>query len=96
MCSSDLSALRANELINIGAGEEFSIRYFAEEICALVGYDPKLIAYDESRYVGARSKCLTIDRLKVAMPDLKPTPLRSGLQSTIQWFMENKASVLHA
>ena len=94
-CALRVSATHANELINIGAGEEFSIRSFAEEICALIDYDPEQIVYDRSRYVGARSKCLLIDRLKAAMPGLTPTPLRIGLQGTIKWFLENQTTVLH-
>jgi GDP-L-fucose synthase len=94
-CAVEITESCSNEIINIGAGEEFTIRYFAEEICALVGYDPKLISFDESRYVGARSKCLVIDRLREVLPNQRVTSLRYGLQNTIQWFMENKAVALH-
>jgi len=75
-----------NDLVNIGAGEEFTIRQFAESICACVGYDPALIQYDTSRYVGAKSKCLDTHKLKTIVPDFKPIPLREGLKQTIDWF----------
>src|SRR5262249_17063342 len=45
-----------NDIFNIGAGEEFSIRTFAERISAIVGYDSARIQYDTNRYVGATSK----------------------------------------
>lgn len=80
-----------NELVNIGAGEEFSIRHFAKLICDKVGYDLKRIKFDTSRYVGARSKCLNVSKLKKLMPDLKMTPLEEGLEKTIKWFMEQAA-----
>lgn len=80
-----------NELINIGAGEEFSIRQFAESICKTVGYDPVLIQYDESKYVGAKSKHLDVAKMKRLVPDFVPTPLDEGLQRTIRWFEEAKA-----
>jgi GDP-L-fucose synthase len=78
-----------NDLINIGAGEEFSIRHFAQLICAKVGYDPQRIQYDTSRYVGAKSKCLDIRRLRQIIPDLAFTPLEAGLTRTIDWFMKS-------
>ncbi len=49
---------RQNDIINIGAGEEFAIRDFARLICKEVGYDFDKIRFDTSRYVGARSNLL--------------------------------------
>src|SRR4051812_735613 len=62
-----LAPTRENELINIGAGQEYSIREFARMICEKVGYDINLIQYDTSRYVGAKSKCLSVDKLRAIM-----------------------------
>jgi len=85
-----------DELINIGAGEEYSIREFATRICALVDYPEARIQYDLSRYVGATSKCLDVTKLRSLIPDLQLTPLNKGLESTIHWFMENQSTVLRA
>ena len=41
-------------LINIGAGEEYTIRDFAKIISDYLGYDANNITYDESKYVGAK------------------------------------------
>jgi GDP-L-fucose synthase len=79
----------SNTLVNIGAGEEHSIRQFAEAICAIVGFDPSQIRYDRSRYVGARSKVLRIDRLKGYLPHFQPRPLTQGLQETIEWCLSS-------
>ncbi|MDD5679102.1 MAG: NAD-dependent epimerase/dehydratase family protein [Kiritimatiellae bacterium] len=76
----------ANEIVNIGGGHEHSIRWFAEQICALVGYDPALIQYDTSRYVGAKSKVLNIDKLQRLVPEFHPTALEDGLEKTVRWF----------
>jgi GDP-L-fucose synthase len=76
-----------NDLINIGAGEEFSIREFALMICAIVGFDFNAIQFDTTRYVGARSKCLDVEKLKQIMPGLTLTPLRNGLEKTVEWFI---------
>lgn len=80
-----------NDLINIGAGEEFSIRHFAELICSSVGYNPSLIEYDESKYVGAKSKCLDVEKLRRLAVDFEPTSLAQGLRRTIAWFEDVKA-----
>lgn len=74
-----------NEIFNIGAGEEHSIRTFAEQICTIVGCDPSRIEYDASRYVGAKSKCLNVEKARAAVP-YELTPLDAGLRQTIDWF----------
>lgn len=75
-----------NEIFNVGAGAEFSIRTFAEKICAIVGYPPEKISYDTSRYVGAASKCLNVEKVNMALPNYKLQPLEEGLKKTIEWF----------
>lgn len=81
-----LSTTVDNDLVNIGAGEEYTIRHFAQLICKQVGYDFESIQFDTTRYVGARSKCLKIDKLKNLIPDLSLTSLEDGLAKTIDWF----------
>jgi GDP-L-fucose synthase len=73
-------------LINIGAGEEFSIREFAQIICELVGYEFGRIEFDTTKYVGAKSKCLSVTKLRGHLPDFERTPLEEGLARTIRWF----------
>jgi GDP-L-fucose synthase len=80
-----------NDLVNIGAGEEHSIRDFAGQICRIVGYPAAKIQYDTSRYVGATSKCLSIARLRQLLPAYSVTPPEAGLRATITWFYESKA-----
>lgn len=89
-----LNATSENDLINIGAGEEFTIRHFAELICKKVEYDFGKIQYDTSRYVGAKSKCLNTDKLKKLLPGLQLTSLEDGLGKTIDWFWDEKEKLL--
>jgi len=85
-----LCETRDNDIFNIGAVEEFTIRAFANQICEIVGYDPSKIRYDTTRYVGASSKCLNVDKVKSAVSyDL--TPLNVGLTKAINWFYNAKA-----
>ena len=81
---------RDNDLFNIGAGEEFSIRTFASAICDAVGFDADKIAYDTSRYTGATSKCLNIEKAMAAV-SYQLTPLDEGLARTIRWFYDETA-----
>lgn len=90
----DLTRLRDNDIVNIGAGEEFTIRYFAERICKQIGYDFDDIRFDTSQYVGAESKCLVVKKLKTLLPDLALTPLEEGIPRTIEWFWREKDTVL--
>jgi GDP-L-fucose synthase len=89
-----LAATRENDLLNIGAGQEYSIRHFARLICEQVGYDFNSIQFDTSCYVGARSKCLSIRKLHSLVPDLQFTPLETGLTRTIEWFQLRYPGVL--
>lgn len=80
-----------NDIVNIGAGEEHSIRTFASHICRIVGYPEERIAYDTTRYVGATSKCLNVAKIRRLLPEYSPRPLEDGLRATIAWFYEAKA-----
>jgi GDP-L-fucose synthase len=83
-----------NDLINIGAGEEFSIRHFARLICQQTGYQFDRIRFDTTRYVGARSKCLSVRKLRRLVPHLEFTPLETGLARTIEWFQTQGQALL--
>lgn len=80
-----------NDIFNIGAGEDHTIRAFADKICTLVGYPSTRIEYDTERYVGARSKRLDVSKVRVAVPDLGLTSLEDGLRRTVEWFYESEA-----
>lgn len=80
-----------NDLVNVGAGTEYTIRRFAELICQRVGYPVSKIQFDSTRYVGAMSKCLNVTKLHSILPDLQQTTLSDGLTKTIEWFIDTKA-----
>ncbi len=56
-----------NDLINVGAGEEYPIRHFAEIICNYVDYPFSRIQFNPNAYIGAKSKCLDVTKLKNLM-----------------------------
>ena len=80
-----------NEIFNNGACEEFSIREFVKIICEKIGDPEKLIIYDTNKYVGAKSKCLNINKVKKFIPNYIMTDLKTGISETINWFMRTKS-----
>ena len=80
-----------NDLFNIGAGEEHSIRAFAALICEIVGYPAESVTYDTTRYVGATSKCLNVEKIGAALGPMKLTPLQEGIARTVAWFYKSGA-----
>ena len=73
--------------LNIGTGEEISIRDLAQTVADTVNFKGELV-FDTSKPDGAPRKLLDTERLN----KLGWTPcinLRYGLQSTYQWYLEN-------
>ena len=85
----DLSHTHENDLFNIGAGKEYSIREFAEHICNELDYDSSKIQYDETKYVGAKSKCLLVEKIKTCSSVYSPRPLEWGIGDAITWIKQN-------
>ncbi|MEP6795806.1 MAG: NAD-dependent epimerase/dehydratase family protein [Saprospiraceae bacterium] len=86
----ELTSTVENNIINIGAGEDYTIREFAQKICAIVGFDFNTITFDTSKYVGAKSKCLDVKKLKELIPNPELSSLDTGLKATIEWFYKDK------
>jgi GDP-L-fucose synthase len=75
------------EIINVGCGEDVSIRELAELMCDVVGFDGEL-AWDSSKPDGTPRKLLDISKLRAL--GWKPTiTLRDGIAQTYQWFLAN-------
>ena len=86
----NLSAKTDNEIINVGAGEDYNIREFASKICEITGYNFSSISFDTTKYVGAKSKCLNVNKLRTFLPAYKTSSLEQGLKKTIDWFYKEK------
>lgn len=75
------------EIVNVGCGEDISIRELAELICDVVGFEGDL-AWDATQPDGTPRKLLDVSKLR----DLgwrSKTSLREGISRTYQWFLEN-------
>ena len=84
----ELDAKVENEVVNIGAGEDHSIREFAELICDIAGVNESDIQYDPAQYVGAKVKSLNNAKLDMLLPERPTIALREGLSRTITWMEE--------
>ena len=77
------------EIINVGCGEDISIRELAELICDIVGFEGQL-AWDDTKPDGTPRKLLDVTRLQNL--GWRPTiPLRDGISQTYEWFLKNVA-----
>ena len=75
------------EIINVGCGEDVSIRELAELICDVVGFNGEL-AWDTSKPDGTPRKLLDVTKLREL--GWKPAiTLRNGVASTYEWFRAN-------
>jgi GDP-L-fucose synthase len=76
-----------DEHINIGTGEDVSIRDLARLVCDIVGFRGE-IEFDASKPDGTPLKCSDVSRLRAL--GWSPTiDLRTGLESTYRWYLGN-------
>jgi GDP-L-fucose synthase len=81
-----LNSTCVNDIVNIGAGQEYSIRDFAQSICNICNYEFYRIQFDETQYVGATSKVLSVEKMQGLVSEYHVTTLDEGLGNTISWF----------
>lgn len=74
--------------INVGIGEDLSIRELAELVCDVVGFKGDL-AFDSTKPDGTPRKLLDVGKLN-ALGWRARTPLREGLTATYKWYLENE------
>ncbi|HTM47452.1 MAG TPA: GDP-L-fucose synthase [Bryobacteraceae bacterium] len=77
------------ELINVGTGEDLTIRELAELIGSVAGYTGKLV-FDSTKPDGTPRKLLDVSRLKATgwRPKIG---LRQGIEQTYAWYLEHAA-----
>ncbi len=74
------------EPINIGTGEDVTIKELAETIAKIVGYD-QLINWDTSKPNGTPRKVLNVDKIKTLGWEPKIS-LEEGIKSTYEWYKD--------
>lgn len=76
-----------NETVNIGTGEDVSIKELAETIMKIVGFEGNLI-FDASKPDGAPRKLLDVSKINNLGWKHK-TNLEEGIQKTLNWIQKN-------
>ena len=79
------------EIINVGVGEDVSIRELAGLVGDIVGFTGEL-AFDTSKPDGTPRKLLDVSRLS-SLGWRPKTELADGIRSTYRWFLDHQHSV---
>jgi GDP-L-fucose synthase len=76
------------EIINVGCGSDVTIRELAELVCQVVGFQGTL-EFDRSKPDGTPRKLLDVRKL-TKLGWQPRTPLRKGIESMYEWFLNNQ------
>jgi len=79
------------DLINIGCGEDVTIRELAETVCDVLDFKGTL-EFDPTKPDGTPRKLLDISKIK-ALGWSPKIPLREGIADAYRWFVENQSTV---
>lgn len=77
------------EPVNLGSGEEISIRNLADRIARAVGYDGA-IEWDSSKPDGQPRRALDTSRAARLFGWRASTPFDEGLRRTVAWYLEGR------
>jgi GDP-L-fucose synthase len=78
-----------NEIVNVGVGEDISIKELAEKIKSIVGYEGEII-FDTTKPNGTPRKLVDVSKIN-ALGWKASISLEEGLQKAYQWFLDNVA-----
>jgi GDP-L-fucose synthase len=74
--------------INVGTGQDVTIRELAEQVCRVVGFEGPL-EFDASKPDGTPRKLMDVTRL-AALGWRARTKLQDGLAKTVAWYLETE------
>ena len=86
-CYTCMEKYNSEEHINVGTGEDVSIKELAETIVDVVGYKNDY-EWDTSKPNGTPRKVLNVDKIKSLGWEPKIS-LRKGIESTYEWYKQN-------
>lgn len=78
------------EPVNLGSGEELSMRDLAELIAAEVGFDGEIV-WDTSKPNGQPRRNLDVTRARESLGWRATTTFDQGIKATVAWWEEHKA-----
>ncbi|TPF15948.1 GDP-L-fucose synthase [Priestia megaterium] len=86
-----MNTYEGNEIVNIGVGEDITIKELGEKVKAVVGYEGD-IQFDTSKPDGTPRKLVDVTKLN-GLGWKAETALEEGLQKAYQWFLDNELAV---
>jgi GDP-L-fucose synthase len=86
-CEFLMKTYDSSDIVNVGVGEDVSIRELAELIADVIGFTGEF-TFDADKPDGTPRKLLDVSRLKTLGWQAQ-TRLREGIQSTFAWFREH-------
>ncbi|HUV92221.1 MAG TPA: GDP-L-fucose synthase [Anaerolineales bacterium] len=81
----------SSEPVNLGSGNEISIKDLAEMIAYLTGFEGELV-WDTTKPNGQPRRALDVNRAKQLFGFHAETSLKEGLKRTIEWYQANKTN----
>ena len=79
-----------NEIVNVGVGEDISIKDLAGKIKMVIGFEGEII-FDTTKPDGTPRKLVDVSKIN-SLGWKASMPLEAGLQKAYQWFLENELS----
>lgn len=76
------------EPINVGSGQEITIRELVEKVKLATGYEGQVV-YDHTKPDGQPRRCLATEKAKAAFGFTASTSLDEGLGKTVEWYAKN-------
>ncbi|MBN8706394.1 MAG: GDP-L-fucose synthase [Bacteroidetes bacterium] len=84
-----MESYTGDQFVNIGTGEDVTIKELAETVKKITGYTGDLV-FDSSKPDGTPRKLLDVTRLK-SMGWSPQTSLENGIRLAVDWYQENKS-----
>ena len=82
-----MNTYNAIDFVNVGTGQEVSIKELALTLKAVVGYEGELV-FDSTKPDGTPRKLLDVSRLTASGWQAK-TDLKTGIEKTYSWFLQS-------
>ncbi|NDG69993.1 MAG: GDP-L-fucose synthase [Proteobacteria bacterium] len=76
------------EIVNIGCGEDVSIKELAETVCEVLGFQGSLV-FDTSKPDGTPRKLMNVGKL-LALGWKPRIGLKEGIRDAYEWFLKNR------
>ncbi len=78
-----------SEPVNLGSGNEITIRDLAEKVAKLVGFRGRIV-WDTNQPNGQPRRCLDVSRAEREFGFRASTSFEKGLQQTVDWYLANR------